>query len=108
MRMLAKVHVLDSQLPRLRDLSSYLKRSRTAILQSFKIPKVAPEHHGAEHDADIGYGHAKRSLGASRATWSDRNDGEDASVMKSKTPCVMSAATAQPIGQSNTMAVCLK
>src|SRR5438093_419599 len=39
MRKLAKVHMPDSQGPCLRHLSSYLKRSRTVLLQSFKTPK---------------------------------------------------------------------
>ena len=40
MRMIDKVHVLDCQLPGLRYLSSYLKRSRTVMLQSFKTQKI--------------------------------------------------------------------
>jgi len=71
MRMLAKVHVLDPQPPRLWYLFPY-KGDTNGLSRIFQDPKYGAGTPCAEHDADVGHGYAKRSLGASRVTWSGR------------------------------------
>ena len=63
---------------------------------------------GAEHDPEGHDRDTERWLAGSRTRRSGQRTANDGSVMKSRMPWVMSAATAQPSGQSNTPTMCIR